>query len=310
MSKTEQTIKFIPGGNYMLLLIQKNIFSPILDILTSLNESKEGLFENLRRFIESPVYGISKIGNEVFTEQCLKTIYETYDLGNDLKFYSPDCPIALMLDWVVSEISTDVGDSIKTYMQKPFLINFRHPPVKFTIMDMQNFSKNMPEILVKYLDKSKFKEVVKITKATICLEDFTSRRSLKKIDAYRKIFHTRSEATILYLEDLKNKFRGENDDKESEDIEFDIELEQLPTDDEATGWSFTESFLSSLDSKDRRIVEMRMLSFSYQEIADELGFKTHSAVIKRLLKLEDKLRNFAGEDFHLDSYLKPEFRKK
>ena len=44
---------------------------------------------------------------------------------------------------------------------------------------------------------------------------------------------------------------------------------------------FVEDFLKTLSPTDRRIVELRMEDVTLEEIAKEVGFKTHSAVLKR-----------------------------
>lgn len=53
---------------------------------------------------------------------------------------------------------------------------------------------------------------------------------------------------------------------------------------------FVERFLETLPLKDRQIVELRQDGFTYEEIADKLGYKNHSGVIKRVEAVKKKLQ--------------------
>ncbi len=46
-----------------------------------------------------------------------------------------------------------------------------------------------------------------------------------------------------------------------------------------------ERFMATLSEKDRQILELRVEGYTYQEIADKVGYITHSAVKKRIDKI-------------------------
>ena len=48
------------------------------------------------------------------------------------------------------------------------------------------------------------------------------------------------------------------------------------------GEDFCQRFKATLSPKDMVILELRVEGYGYQEIADKLGHKTHSAVVKRI----------------------------
>ena len=56
-------------------------------------------------------------------------------------------------------------------------------------------------------------------------------------------------------------------------------------------------FLASLGETDRQILTMRMEGITLEKIAEKLGFKTHSAVHKRIRKIGLAYEKFSGEDF-------------
>ena len=51
-------------------------------------------------------------------------------------------------------------------------------------------------------------------------------------------------------------------------------------------------FLQTRDSIDRKIYRMREKDMTHEEIAEALGYKTHSAVTKRLEKLRNGLKEY------------------
>ena len=56
-------------------------------------------------------------------------------------------------------------------------------------------------------------------------------------------------------------------------------------------------FLSTLEDKDKQILQMRAEGYTAQEIADRLGYKTHSVVVKRIKKLGNQYQEFSGLNF-------------
>jgi hypothetical protein len=52
-----------------------------------------------------------------------------------------------------------------------------------------------------------------------------------------------------------------------------------------------DNFWDSISDDDRALLRMRMSGKTQQEIADALGYKTHSAVTKRLQKLKEMFEN-------------------
>ena len=55
-------------------------------------------------------------------------------------------------------------------------------------------------------------------------------------------------------------------------------------------------FLDTLSETDRKILTMRMDNVTLEKIAEELGFKTHSAIHKRIRKIGLAYEKFSGED--------------
>ena len=54
--------------------------------------------------------------------------------------------------------------------------------------------------------------------------------------------------------------------------------------------------MKALTEKDRRILELRMKKYSYEKIAEIVGYKTHSAVSKRIKRIGAAYQKYAKTD--------------
>lgn len=115
-------------------------------------------------------------------------------------------------------------------------------------------------------------------------EDFSADtlENWEKIDFDRKWDHTRTRiGRLLSAEDVKLDAleRGQNvlDDGEEYSIEEQIFEQQLE-----------EAFMATLDSTEVEICRLRKLHYTQAQIAEALGYKTHSAIAKRLAKMREK----------------------
>ncbi|MBQ8288760.1 MAG: hypothetical protein IJX76_08355 [Clostridia bacterium] len=115
-------------------------------------------------------------------------------------------------------------------------------------------------------------------------EDFSEQavENWDKIDFDRKWDHTRTKiGRLLSSEDIELDVleRGQNvlDDGEEYSIEEQIFEQQME-----------EAFMATLDSTELEICRLRQLHYTQTEIAEALGYKTHSAVAKRIAKMREK----------------------
>ena len=64
-----------------------------------------------------------------------------------------------------------------------------------------------------------------------------------------------------------------------------------------------EQFLGMIDETDARILYLRHLGYTFSEVAEKLGFKTHSAVQKRIQKLGRQYERFTETDLGFEKEL-------
>ena len=115
-----------------------------------------------------------------------------------------------------------------------------------------------------------------------CFEDYDNRNSNAKIDFYRKWYHTRSKISSVSLDQLT--------DNEFGDASYENSTSQY--DDGICSKIDTEMFLRRLSPLDREILVFRISGCTYQEIAQRTGFKTHSAVLKRINRIAEQYLDY------------------
>ena len=58
-----------------------------------------------------------------------------------------------------------------------------------------------------------------------------------------------------------------------------------------------ERFMGSVNEKDREILKLKLDGFTDQEISEKVGYKTHSAVVKRMQKIREVFDDFIKEEY-------------
>ncbi len=124
-----------------------------------------------------------------------------------------------------------------------------------------------------------------------CFEDFDQRKSSQKTDFIRKWYHTRTRHPQISLEGYMEEYAERHDGQQFEvpDNTLDVELE-------VTSKVQVEDFLKTLSEKDKQILTLRMAGIGLEKIAEQLDFKTHSAVLKRLRKIGLAYEQYSGLD--------------
>ena len=135
------------------------------------------------------------------------------------------------------------------------------------------------------------KAVIDTAKEFRCFEDFDYRNSRQKIDFYRKWYHTRTKISVESLDEIKEKY-AENTDG----MEWDIPDDSINVESTVLEPIAVSKFLDTLSETDRKILTMRMDDVTLEKIAEELGFKTHSAIHKRIRRIGLAYEKFSGED--------------
>lgn len=152
------------------------------------------------------------------------------------------------------------------------------------------------EVILKYSIMATVQEynlgpVLECIEQNRCWEDFDARDSKQKTDFFRKWYHSRTAHPMISLEQYQEEYAERNDGKE-----FDIP-DGTDVEDEAVTQELIDSFMKELTEKQKQILNLRLEGSTYEEIAERVGYKTHSAVVKQMDKIGQKFETFAGVDY-------------
>lgn len=141
------------------------------------------------------------------------------------------------------------------------------------------------------MERHNMNAIIEVAKEYRCFEDFDYRSSRQKTDFFRKWYHTRTKHPQISLESFQEDYAEAHDCNE-----WDIPDESHDTETDVVGKIQAEQFLETLSEKDRQILELRSEGCALEVIAEKLGYKNHSGVLKRIRKLGQAYEKFAGTD--------------
>lgn len=161
------------------------------------------------------------------------------------------------------------------------------PGMEVPWLTYQQFSNLVGNVTDMVIAEQNWQPVIDTMWEIKAVEDYDSRESFAKTDFLRKWHHDRSGKAVSLEELVENG--GEFSEVADPRAEFEKSvLSQAQID------AFAAEHISGTD---REILKLRMEGHTEQEIADRVGYKTASAVHKRIAKIAG-----AYEDFVLSEY--------
>lgn len=151
-------------------------------------------------------------------------------------------------------------------------------------------------IVPKVMEKYHMNAVIQVAEEFRCFEDFDFRNSRQKTDFYRKWYHTRTKHPMISLEEFKENYAESHNGHEWEEPDSSQDVEE-----EITSRMVVDQFKATLSDKDMAILEMRLEGNTLEEIAEKLGYRNHSGVLKRIRKIGLAYEKFIGEDFGFEN---------
>ena len=155
----------------------------------------------------------------------------------------------------------------------------------------EEISETFTWLVPKIMAKHNMNEIIAVAAEYRCFEDFDYRKNRQKIDFYREWYHTRAKISVESLDEIKEKYAENTDGMEWDIPDDNVNVESMVLEPIAVS-----KFLDTLSETDRKILTMRMDDVTLEKIAEELGFKTHSAIHKRIRKIGLAYEKFSGED--------------
>ena len=213
-------------------------------------------------------------------------------------YLCPDIPFKEIFS--INEPSWRLAQAIQIWINEIFELNliptFREYCVNTNIFipfaPIEVVSDIMYTAVTSAVKRYNLQPIIDTAKEYRCFEDFDDRNSNQKIDFVRKWYHTRTKHPQISLQGYQEHCKQYYDD-----IEWEIPDPISSFEEEVEARVDVNKFLSKIKDKDKQILWMRAEGYTNQEIADRLGYKTHSAVVKRIKKLGKKYQEVSGLNF-------------
>ena len=141
------------------------------------------------------------------------------------------------------------------------------------------------------MDKHHVREIIDCAREHRCFEDFDYRDSQQKKAFYRKWYHMRTQHPQISLEGYQEYYKARHDGELWDPPDEDAQTERT-----VLSQVKVEQFLEALPEKDRQILELRLQDCTMEQIAEKLGYKNHSGVLKRIKKIGQAYEAWSGED--------------
>ena len=194
--------------------------------------------------------------------------------------YFPVWKLSYVLPIWARVLNSEIGWDL----QALFLIEHT-TPIPFFAMD---YIKDLISRIVKRaIAEEGWQPILDVVKEMPCEEDFMDWNTNVRADFLRKWYHTRSKKVQMISLDacLEDEEHGI----------YEIEDKSASFEDEVVAEDFCNRFKARLSEKDMKILELRVEGFTYEEIADRLGYKNHSGVIKRIRAIEKEFIRYEDE---------------
>ena len=227
---------------------------------------------------------IDLIGSDQFLNEIADATsalaFPHFGFGGWKEHYTGYCPVwqlshALPL-WTIL-LEEETGWGIQQLLQIPStdVIPFFEP---------EFISKVMKRVVERGIEQENWQPILDAVKEMPCEEDFERWNTNVRIDFVRKWYHTRSKKvkTISLDECLEDDEHGV----------FYVEDKSAYYEDKVIAEDFCEKFKARLSDKDLMILELRVMGFTYKEIAERLGYTNHSGVIKRITAIEKEYKKY------------------
>jgi len=193
-----------------------------------------------------------------------------FGFGGWKEHYSGDSPV-WKLSYVLPIWARVLNSEIGWDLQALFLI----PSTTVIPFFSPDYIKDlMGRIVKRAIAEEGWQPILDVVKEMPCDEDFERWDTNVRKDFLRKWYHTRSKRVhmISFEACMEDDEHGIH---EIEDVSAGFEEKVVAED-------FYQRFKARLSEKDMKILELRVVGFTYEEIADKLGYKNHSGVIKRM----------------------------
>ena len=265
-----KNLEFLP----LFYLIPYNILKDETELVDMPRNAREAVFSDCWR---------EKICSDRFLltvqDSAAFYVWATFDINPYIHCFSGNDPIfriAYMTD-VWADAFSDLGVSIRGLL---FMSRKEYVPW----MDESGAALAFEAIGRYGVNKHNLQPVIDCVKQHRCHEDYDKRMSNPKKDFYRKWNHSRAMTKVVSIEELMKKagLQFASDEEYYSLVDQVVEYNNLNSEHATIYKMDLERYLNRLEDKDTEILALKYSGYTQNEIAERLGYKTHSAVGKRI----------------------------
>ena len=161
------------------------------------------------------------------------------------------------------------------------------PDFEIPFFDPEDVRGVMKQVVEQAIEEKGWGPVLEVVREMPCDEDFEKWDTNVRRDFLRKWYHTRSKR--VQTVSLEGCMEDEGSSIHSLPAPEGDFTERVEAED------FCQRFKATLSEKDMAILELRVEGYTYEEIADRLGYKTHSGVIKRMEAVKKRFIQYEEE---------------
>ena len=207
-------------------------------------------------------------------------------MPTNINHYSGNFPLWRLAYTIMNHIRKKLeDDQILTFSR---LLCLR-PGMEFSWCTTAQFDTLVCTMTLKIIEEQGWQPMIDELWLNRTVEDFDETRvSRERIDSYRKWHHTRTNVgTPVSMEQMQEECEDGTKDIADPDSEFEHEvLNELRL----------KSFMETLPDRDREILNLKMQGMTDQKIAEKVGFKNHSAVVKRRKQIAEHFQKYVENE--------------
>ena len=220
--------------------------------------------------------------------RCLEEANENLVAGAVMEILTDETLCERIIDSMLTTLEGDITAELEKYAKAHNKTVEELTEAEFALVFDQFADLFLSVMMNKLMQVESVPEIMGVSKEIGVHEDFanTANTNFDKVDFNRQWDHTRTRVGELesldQMEDIEHKTPELATEFSEDDPQAQLEMVE----------TIKEFYAFLGDETDVRIFKLKANGYTQKQIAERLGFKTHSAVGKRLKKIEEKQKAF------------------
>ena len=220
--------------------------------------------------------------------RCLEEANENLVVGAVMEILTDETLCERIIDSMLTTLEGDITAELEKYAKAHNKTVEELTEAEFALVFDQFADLFLSVMMNKLMQVESVPDILGVSKEIGAHEDFasTANTNFNKVDFKRQWNHTRTRVGELesldQMEDIEQKTPELATEFSEDDPQAQLEMVE----------TIKEFYAFLSDETDIKIFKLKANGYTQKQIAEQLGFKTHSAVGKRLKKIEEKQKAF------------------